>query len=303
MGLTVNVQVPEDQPAALAVRASGPALSGAALARIRAALDAGSSANTRRAYRTHWTAWEAWAAESGADPLPADPLRVAEYLTARAEGVAIAGRSHDPASPATLSAIRAALSAAHRAAGRADPTAAEGVRQVLRGLRRAEARAPRQAAPITQAALAAIKATAALPRKSRQSGRVETEARAQARAALDVAVVSVMRDALLRVSEAAALTWGDIDVEADGSGRLTVARSKTDQQAAGAVQFLGRAAGLPGTFSGHSPRVGMAQDLSAAGAELPELMQAGRWSSSAMPARYTRSQSAGRSAVAKFYQR
>ena len=45
----------------------------------------------------------------------------------------------------------------------------------------------------------------------------------------------------------------------------------------------------------------MAQDLSASGAELPELMQAGRWASAAMPARYTRSQAARRSAVANYY--
>ena len=144
----------------------------------------------------------------------------------------------------------------------------------------------------------------------------------------------------IRAALAAALRWADVAVKEDGTGRLTIARSKTDQDAAGAVQFLGResvqaleairpddaeptallfglsarqlsrrikaacrAAGLAGTFSGHSARVGMAQDLSAAGAELPELMQAGRWSSSAMPARYTRNQAAGRSAVAKFYQR
>ena len=50
------------------------------------------------------------------------------------------------------------------------------------------------------------------------------------------------------------------------------------------------AAGLGERFSGHSMTVGMAQDLSAAGAELPALMQAGRWSTSAMPARYTEAQ-------------
>ena len=38
----------------------------------------------------------------------------------------------------------------------------------------------------------------------------------------------------------------------------------------------------------------MAQDLAAEGAELPELMTAGRWKSSRMPARYTERQGAGR---------
>ena len=45
----------------------------------------------------------------------------------------------------------------------------------------------------------------------------------------------------------------------------------------------------------------MAQDLSAAGAELPELMTAGRWHSPTMPAKYTEAQAAGKGAVAKYY--
>ena len=45
----------------------------------------------------------------------------------------------------------------------------------------------------------------------------------------------------------------------------------------------------------------MAQDLAAAGVELPELMTAGRWKSSRMPARYTERQAAGRGAVARYY--
>ena len=45
----------------------------------------------------------------------------------------------------------------------------------------------------------------------------------------------------------------------------------------------------------------MAQGLAASGAGLPELMQAGRWKSSAMPALYIRSQAAGHGAVAKYY--
>jgi len=125
--------------------------------------------------------------------------------------------------------------------------------------------------------------------------------------------------------------WGDIAQAADGSGRLTVRRSKTDPAAAGSVLYLSpqavqnlqairppgaraadrvfglggaqinrriqaaaQAAGLRTGFSGHSARVGMAQDLAAAGATLAELMQAGRWQSSSMPALYTRSQAAGR---------
>ena len=46
----------------------------------------------------------------------------------------------------------------------------------------------------------------------------------------------------------------------------------------------------------------MAQDLAASGVELPELMTAGRWKSSRMPARYSERQAAGRGAVARYYQ-
>ena len=55
-------------------------------------------------------------------------------------------------------------------------------------------------------------------------------------------------------------------------------------------------------YTGHSGRVGMAQDLARSGVELPALMTAGRWKSSRMPARYTERQAADRGAVARYYQ-
>ena len=48
----------------------------------------------------------------------------------------------------------------------------------------------------------------------------------------DAALLVVMSDGLLRVSEAAAL-------EAEGANTLTIRRSKTDQEGAGAVQYIG----------------------------------------------------------------
>ena len=70
------------------------------------------------------------------------------------------------------------------------------------------------------------------------------------------------------------------------------------------LQQAARAAGLPDWrgITGHSGRVGMSQDLAAAGFTLPELMTAGRWKSPRMPARYTERQAAGRGAVARYYQ-
>ena len=53
---------------------------------------------------------------------------------------------------------------------------------------------------------------------------------------------------------------------------------------------MARRAGLPAEIvdglSGHSTRVGAAQDMIAAGIGLPAILQAGRWKSSAMVNRY-----------------
>ena len=58
-------------------------------------------------------------------------------------------------------------------------------------------------------------------------------------------------------------------------------------------------AGLQGSFSGHSLRVGSAQSLAAGGASLVEMQTAGRWQSPAMPGHYARGEFAARGAVAR----
>lgn len=291
------------------------ALDSADRERLAGALRDARSASTRRTYASQWRRWSAWAAARGHEALPADPAALAAWLARRAA---------EGAAPSTLDVARCAVRDAHLAAGLADPTDHEGLRRVLAGLRRQLAGRPRrQSAPLTAAALAAIIATSPDSPAGRR----------------DVAIARVMRDGLLRRSEAAALTWADVSREEDGSGRLALARSKTDQEGAGATLYLAPAtmaaldairppagndpsarlfgvatgesvarriaamsarAGLDGV-TGHGPRVGMAQDLAAAGVELPALMQAGRWSSPAMPARYTARQAAGRNAVAAWY--
>ena len=219
----------------------------------------------------------------------------------------------------------AAIAAAHRLGGHPDPTSRPLVKATMKRLAREYGKPKKQAKGLTSDALAAVKATARIQRVDQGKRRRRESAAAAARRALvDLALLQVMRDGLLRRSEASGLRWGDIEVHADGSGRLHVVRSKTDQTAEGAVLYLGPAAveallairpqeavivpgasvfnlsagqisrrikaatkmaGLGDGFSAHSPRVGMAQDLSAAGAELPELMTAGRWDSPTMPAR------------------
>ena len=303
--------------------------------RIQDALDSSTSPNTRRAYNQAWRCFETWAASRGrGHSLPASPELVAAFLAELAE----AGKS-----VATLRLTKSALAAVHRSTGYPDPTDNEGVRKVMAGIARVNGRPQCQAKPLTETALAAVKATAKIPRRHRgRAVRGESALDAERRGRVDVALLSVLRDGLLRRSEASALRWGDVELQEDGSARLHVRRSKTDQEAEGAVLYIGeeatlalqtilpedvavvdpaapvfglsasqigrridaaaKAAGLGEGFTGHSGRVGMAQDLAAAGVELPALMQAGRWKSSKMPARYTERQAVGRGAVARYYQ-
>ena len=55
----------------------------------------------------------------------------------------------------------------------------------------------------------------------------------------DAAIVAVMSDGLLRVSELAAIQVWNFNFEIDGSARLTIQWSKTDQEGSGVVLFMG----------------------------------------------------------------
>ena len=110
--------------------------------------------------------------------------------------------------------------------GRHDsPGRDRGVREALKGWGRRLARPQRQAGALTADVLAVIRLTAPKPR-ARGRG-FETAEQAAERARFDLALVAVLSDGGLRRSEAAALTWGDVQRWDDGSGRITVIRSKT----------------------------------------------------------------------------
>ena len=302
--------------------------------RIQDFLDHSVSPNTRTMYRSVWTTYEDWTSARAVLGLPASPALIAAYLSQLAEERQL--------SVATVRVHKAALVAIHKATGHEDPTDNEGVRRLMQGISRAHGRAQRQAKPLTAEALAAVKATASGRRSlGREAGRQESAQRVSWRGRVDVALLSVLRDGLLRRSEAAALTWGDVELRDNGAGLLQLRRSKTDQESEGVVLYIGReasaalrairpaeqlvdpntpvfglsarqigrrmqaaakAAGLGDGYAGHSGRVGMAQDLVKSGVELPALMTAGRWKSSKMPARYTERQAADRGAVARYYQ-
>ena len=285
-------------------------------------LEAVLSENTRRTYAAQWRMFESWCAEVGLTALPAEPLTVARHLAARAGS---------GASVATLRLSTSAIAKAHEWAKVESPCRDPGVRASLKGWGRRLSKPQRQSGALTADVLAVIRLTAVQPR--RRGRGIETPEQAEERARFDLALVAVLSDAGLRRSEAAALTWGDVQRWDDGSGRITVVRSKTDAEAVGAVvaitpaamnalsairpagvgggekvfglsesqiarrvKVIAKAAGLSDWefFSGHSGRVGMARRMAQNGAPTHEIERQGRWKQGGgMVGRYTRGESAG----------
>ena len=284
--------------------------------------------NTWKTYRSQWLRFTHWAIDRRIVALPAEPVFVAAYLAERF--------MVDGARPTTLRNASAAIAYVHRVAKEENPCTDDLVAGTLGGAARMWRGERKQAAPLTEAVFDVIREVACEPRRGR-GGCLESQEHAEARGRLDIAMISIMRDALLRVSEAKDLTWGDVEGRRDGSGRLLIRRSKTDVEGKGATLYLsaetmsylddirGEAAdgdsviglkanqassrikraalqaGFGHCFSGHSPRIGMAIDLAREGAELPALMNAGRWTSPDMPGYYIRNEAAGRNAVARYY--
>ena len=209
-------------------------LTGADLDRRSRSLDGSVSDNPRSMYNSSWRAFEAWAHARGTLSLPASPPLVAAYLSHLVEERCL--------SVATVRLHKAALAAIHKAAGHADPTDHKGVRQIMKGIARAHGRPQKQARPLTAEALAAARATARGRRPLGDGKRQESVERASWRGRMDVALLSILRDRLLRRSEAAALAWADIEFRDNGSALITVRRSKTDQEAEGLPLCIGREA-------------------------------------------------------------
>ena len=298
-------------------------------ARIEAAIRAARSPQTQRAYASQWAAWAAWCASRGACPLPAAPFELAAYLAERAQSV----------STSTVRLAKAAIVFVHKAKGEPSPVT-DDVIEVMRGLAASKAteHGRGQAKAITRDDFAVILARAGEPRKLGRGK--ETAETAAERAQIDRAIAGVLFHAGLRRSEAADLRWGDVEPAASIPGALTirVRTSKTNRDgeatdvrlakngAAAALialrpanaapealvfrglngQSIGRrfaaaanAAGVEGVTA-HSGRVGLASELTAAGASTTETMLAGGWKTARMVAHYSAGASAERGAVAKY---
>ena len=204
--------VPHQPPSIPALRAADQG--------VAASLESVLSDNTHRVYGTQWRIFTGWCDEVGLVSLPAEPLTVACYLAARA---------NSGASIATLRLATSAISKAYEWAKLESPCRDPGVRASLKGWGRRLSKPQRQSGALTADVLAVIRLTAVQPRKRGRG--IEMAEQAAERGKFDVALVAVLSDAGLRRSEAASLTWGDVQRWDDGSGRITVVRSKTDVEA------------------------------------------------------------------------
>ena len=174
-------------------------------------LVAGSIAeNTRRSYGTALARIDAWA---GGRPL--DDHAIAAYFA----DLHVNGRA-----PATISLVAAALRFRASMTNAPDPVGAV-ARRTLSGIRRKGRERGRGQAVALKWAKADAAATLA-------------EAEETPGGLRDAALIAVMSDALLRVGELVALDCRDIEPIEDGTGRVTIRASKTDQTGKGSVQYL-----------------------------------------------------------------
>lgn len=286
------------------------------------------AANTLKSWRADWRVWLEFCSNAGFTPLPATLPVLRAFLMERIA----AGRKR-----ATIEHYLATLVVVHRLAGLPSPMDSMEARLMWRGLRREHLVArQRQARGLTLDDIHVILDTLdpAIPRDIR-----------------DAALITVAFETMFRRSELIVLRIQDLSLESDGSGRIFLASSKTDQEGHGHLQYLSpetiervhnwirvaglssgpifrstprsnkasrydtplsdrdiarifkqRAlhAGLPATLiSGHSTRVGAAQDLIAANFSGAEIMRQGRWKTERMVIRYGESLNAGRGAMAQ----
>lgn len=195
------------------VQPSLPAVLQEKIERAAAYAKAARSNATRRAYDSDWGIFTAWCAAHGLISLPATPEVVAVF----AGDQATAGRN-----PSTINRRVAAIGHHHRANGYPAPTAlptAGRLAEVLTGIRAEHGGAKRQKQPADAAALRNMLTA------------IEGEG---LRAVRDRAILAIGMAAALRRSEIVALQVEHVGIVPEGL-RLTIARSKTDQERKGAV--------------------------------------------------------------------
>ena len=282
------------------------------------------SPNTERALRSDWRRFAHWCAERGACALPATPQTVAGFVDDMARSRA----------PATVRRYVASIAATHRTEGLENTARAEPVRQALRRMHRKRGRRQAQAKglnwPLMERMLAAG-GTSLIETRNRALLAIayDTLLRRSELVSLRVEDVIVERDgsatALVRRTKTDAEGYGaELWIAPDSLALLKTWLERSDVRegaifralrngvvrgrlAPGEVprifKEMARAAGLPSgvveTISGHSTRVGAAQDMVGEGIGMGAVMNAGRWKTEASVIRYAERLLARRSGAAQ----
>lgn len=186
--------------------------------RAREYAQAARAPRTRATYASRWRSFEAWCAAHQLGSLPCAPATLALFLTSEAQrGLKVA----------SLASSISAIAAAHTAAGiprEQHPHRNPQVAEIWRGIRRAHGAPPRRVAPLVIGLV------------RRLVGELDGDKLIGIR---DRALLCVGFAGAFRRSEIVALTVADVEFVAEGL-RVTIRRSKTDQEAQGVTIGLPR---------------------------------------------------------------
>jgi len=297
------------------------------LARYAAEAQGAFAPNTVRALRADTAVFTAWCHTAGVPALPAASQTVADFIDA----MRAASKR-----PATIRRYVSSIAHLHRAAELPVPSDSNTVKLALRRMMKEDGAAQQQADGLTRrlvdralhaggsrlrdlrnrALLAVAYDTlcrrselVALRREDLQAGPHGNGTLLVRRGKTDQEGAGMVRflapdtmKTLLGWIEAAGITEGALFRSVRKGGRVGGALDAGD--VARLFKAMVRTAGLTpeqvARISGHSSRVGAAQDMAASDRiEMPAIMQAGGWKSPQMVARYTQRQAARRSGAAK----
>jgi integrase/recombinase XerD len=294
-----------------------------ALARMEGAY----SANTIRSYRADFTIFEAWCKQENRAALPATPESVAEFVLAQSKSAA----------PATVSRRRAAIAKIHRLLKLDSPVSSEEVNLATRTVFRQRGRRQDQAlgltGPLKQKLIDACpNDLRGLRDRALIAVGYDTLCRRAELVQLQIGDFTVKAGGsgtiLIRKSKADQFGNGRLAYLSEEALRnlrrwILAANLETGPlfrgihgtrlmpdalhpySVARVLKDLARRAGLDKTLieklSGHSMRVGAAQDMAAAGIDLGAIMHAGGWKSPDMVMRYIEHMEVGKSGMARLY--
>jgi integrase len=285
--------------------------------------------NTERALRSDVVIFTRWCVQEGRQALPAAPETVAAFVDAMATIRA----------PATIRRYASSVAIFHRAAGVANPGDSLTVKLALKRMHRERGRAQQQAAPINDEMVRRmlrvrgnrlrdlrhrallVTAYTTMMRRSElvalEYADLTVEAdgfgtvvirRSKTDQEGEGAIAPIPADAMRHVQawiDAAKITDGPLFRAVLKGNRVGGALCAGD--VARIFKLMAHRGGLSdeetARISGHSTRVGSAQDMLRYGEQLPSIMQAGRWKTAEMVGRYTAKQGARQSAAVRIAER